>query len=126
MGAYTDILLQFVKAFVVGGALCTLAQVIINFTKLTSGRILVFFMLGGVALGALGIYDYIVDFAGAGATVPISGFGWLLAKGAMRGAERGIFGALTGALSAASAGVTAAILFAFLFSLVFRPRSKRN
>ena len=126
MGAYTDILLQFVKAFAVGGALCTLAQVIINFTKLTSGRLLVFFMLGGVALGALGIYDYIVDLAGAGATVPISGFGWLLAKGAMRGAERGIFGALTGALSAASAGVTAAILFAFLFSLVFRPRSKRN
>lgn len=126
MSAYIDILLQFVKAFAVGGAICTVAQVIINFTKLTSCRILVFFLLGGVALGALGVYDYLVDFAGAGATVPICGFGWLLAKGAMRGAERGIFGALTGALSAASAGITAAVLFGFLFALIFRPRSKRN
>lgn len=126
MVAYLDIILQFIKAFAVGGAICAVAQVIINFTKLTSCRILVFFLLGGVVLGALGVYDYIVDFAGAGATVPICGFGWLLAKGAMRGAERGIFGALTGALTAASAGVTAAILFSFLAALVFRPRSKRN
>lgn len=96
MSAYTDILLQFAKAFAVGGAVCTVAQVIINCTKLTSCRILVIFLLSGVVLGALGLYDYLVDFAGAGATVPISGFGWLLAKGAMRGAETGLFGALTG------------------------------
>lgn len=126
MSVYIDILLQFAKAFAVGGAICTVAQIIINFTKLTSGKILVFFMLAGVALGGLGLYDYVVDFAGAGATVPICGFGYLLAKGAMRGAERGLFGALTGALSAASAGVTAAVLFAFLFALIFRARSKKN
>ena len=83
-------------------------------------------MLAGVALEALGVYQYVVDFAGAGATVPISGFGYLLARGAMRGAESGLFGALTGALSAASAGVTAAVLFSFIFALIFKPRSKKN
>ncbi len=126
MDKYWDILLMFVKAFAVGGLICTVAQVVINLTKLTSGRILVFFMLSGVALEALGLYGYLVDFAGAGATVPISGFGYLLARGAMLGAQRGLFGALTGALTAASAGVTAAILFAFLFALIFRPKSKKN
>lgn len=126
MEKYAEIALMFLKAFAVGGAICTAAQVVVNFTKLTSGRILVFFMLAGVALEALGLYGYLVEFAGAGATVPISGFGYLLARGAMRGAERGLFGALTGALSAASAGVTAAIVFAFLFALVFKARSKKN
>ena len=121
-----SILLMYVKAFAVGGAICAVAQVIINFTKLTSGKILVFFMLAGVALEALGLYRYVVEFAGAGATVPISGFGYLLARGAIRGAETGLFGALTGTLSAAAAGVTAAILFAFLFALIFKPRSKKN
>ena len=126
MEKYIDILLMFVKAFAVGGAICVIAQIVINTTKLTSGRILVFFMLAGVALEGLGLYQYLVDFAGAGATVPISGFGYLLARGAMRGAERGLFGAVTGALSAASAGVTAAVIFAFVFALVFRARSKKN
>lgn len=126
MEKYVEILLMFIKAFAVGGAICLIAQIVINFTKLTSGRILVFFMLAGVALEGLGLYQYLVDFAGAGATVPISGFGYLLARGAMRGAEQGIFGAVTGALSAASAGVTAAVVFAFVFALVFRPRSKKN
>mgnify|MGYP005770379271 CR=1 FL=1 len=126
MTPYLNILLGFAKAFAVGGAICVVAQVIINFTKLTSGKILVFFMLAGVALEALGLYRYVVEFAGAGATVPISGFGYLLARGAIRGAETGLFGALTGTLSAAAAGVTAAILFAFLFALIFKPRSKKN
>lgn len=126
MEKYVDILLMFVKAFAVGGAICVIAQIVINLTKLTSGRILVFFMLAGVALEGLGLYQYLVDFAGAGATVPISGFGYLLARGAMRGAEHGIFGAITGALSAASAGVTAAVIFAFVFALIFRPHSKKN
>lgn len=126
MNEYLDILLQFAKAFAVGGAICAVAQIVINFTKLTAGKILVFFMLGGVVLGALGLYGYVVDFAGAGATVPISGFGYLLSQGAIHGAERGLFGALTGTLAAASAGVTAAVLFAFLFALIFRPRSKKN
>lgn len=126
MDKYTDILLMFVKAFAVGGAICTIAQVVINKTKLTAGRILVIFMLAGVALEAFGLYDYIVEFAGAGATVPISGFGYLLARGGIRGAEKGLFYALTGPLAAASAGVTAAIVFSFLFALIFRPKSKKN
>ena len=126
MNQYVDILLMFAKAFAVGGSICLIAQIFINFTKLTSGRILVFFMLAGVALEGLGLYQYLVDFAGAGATVPISGFGYLLARGAMRGAEQGLFGAITGALSAASAGVTAAVIFAFIFALIFKPRSKKN
>ena len=126
MNPYLDILLQFAKAFAVGGAICVVAQVVINFTKLTSGKILVFFMLAGVALEALGLYRYAVDFAVAGATVPISGFGYLLARGAMKGAERGLFGAVTGTLAAASAGITAAVLFSFLAALVFKPRSKKN
>ncbi len=126
MEKYWDLLLMFVKAFAVGGAICTVAQVVINKTKLTAGRILVIFMLSGVALEALGLYDYIVQFAGAGATVPICGFGYLLARGGIRGAEKGLFYAITGPLSAASAGVTAAVIFSFLFALIFRPKSKKN
>ena len=91
MEKYVGILLMFVKAFAVGGAICTIAQIVINKTKLTAGRILVIFMLSGVVLEALGLYDYIVRFAGAGATVPISGFGYLLARGGIRGAEKGRF-----------------------------------
>ena len=117
---------MFVKTFAVGGAICTVAQVVINKTKLTAGRILVIFMLSGVALEALGLYDYIVQFAGAGATVPICGFGYLLARGGIRGAEKGLFYAITGPLSAASAGVTAAVIFSFLFAIIFRPKSKKN
>ena len=126
MEKYLDILLMFAKAFAVGGAICTIAQIVINTTKLTAGRMLVIFMLSGVALEALGLYDYIVQFAGAGATVPISGFGYLLARGGIRGAEKGLFYAVTGPLSAASAGVTAAVIFAFIFALIFRPKSKKN
>ncbi len=126
IGNYLSILFMFAKAFAVGGAICTVAQVIINFTKLTSGKILVIFLLAGVILEGLGLYRYLVDFAGAGATVPICGFGYLLARGAMRGAESGLFGAFTGALGAASAGITAAVVFAFLAALFFRPKSKKN
>ena len=121
-----DILLTFIKAFVVGGLICVIAQIIINYTKLTAGKILVYFMLGGLILTALGIYEPLVNFAGAGATVPISGFGYLLAKGAIRGAERGLFYAFAGPLAAASAGVTAAIFFSYIFALIFRSRSKKN
>ena len=123
---YPEIALMFLKAFAVGGLICTAAQVVINFTKLTSGKILVIFMLAGIALTALGLYQPLVEFAGAGATVPISGFGYLLANGAMKGAEKGLFGALTGALSAASAGVSAAIVFSFLMSLFFKSHTKHN
>lgn len=120
------IFLMYLKAFIVGGAICTAAQIIINVTSLTSGKILVFFMLGGVVLTALGLYGPLVEFAGAGATVPISGFGYLLANGAIKGAEKGFFYAVTGSLSAASAGVTAAVVFSFIMSLIFRSRTKRN
>ena len=121
-----DILLGFLKAFVVGGLICTLAQLLINMTKLTAGKILVFFMLGGLVLQAFGVYEYLVDFAGAGATVPISGFGYLLAEGGIKGARQGILGAVTGGLASASAGITAAVLFGYIFSLIFKTHSKNN
>ena len=120
------IALAYLKAFAVGGSICLIAQIIINFTDLTAGKILVYFMLAGVVLTAIGVYQPLVDFAGAGATVPISGFGYLLANGAMKGAEKGFFYAITGSLSAASAGVTAAVVFAFIMSLIFKSRTKRS
>ena len=120
------IFLQFLKAFAVGGSICLIAQIIINFTDLTAGKILVYFMLAGVVLTAVGVYQPLVEFAGAGATVPISGFGYLLANGAIRGAEKGFFGAITGSLAAASAGVTAAVVFAFIMAIIFKSRTKPN
>lgn len=122
----TEIILNFVKAFVVGGLICTIAQLLINYTKITPGKILVLFLIAGAALQAVGLYQYLVDFAGAGATVPISGFGYLLAQGAIKGAKEGLYGALTGGIIAAAAGLTAAIVFGYLFALLFRPKSKRN
>ena len=123
---YLEILWGFVKAFAVGGLICMIAQVVINFTDLTAGKILVVFMLAGVVLQGLGLYQYLVDFAGAGATVPISGFGYLLANGAIKGAEKGFFGAFTGALASASAGISAAVIFSFLMAMIFKSKSKRN
>lgn len=121
-----DVVLTFLKVFFVGGAICSFAQLLINFTKITSGRILVLFLLLGVFFQSLGLYQYLVDFAGAGATVPISGFGFLLAKGAMEGAKESLFKAVTGGISAAGMGITSAIVFGYLFSLIFRSRSKKN
>lgn len=121
-----ELLYMYLKAFAVGGAICTIAQLLINYTKITSGKILVYFMLSGLILQAFGLYQYIVDFAGAGATVPISGFGYLLANGAIKGAKQGLFGAFTGGLAAASAGVTAAVVFGYFNALIFRSRSKKN
>jgi stage V sporulation protein AE len=123
---YVEILWNFAKAFAVGGEICMIAQIVINFTDLTAAKILVAFMLSGVVLQGLGLYQYVVDFAGAGATVPISGFGYLLASGAIKGAEKGFFGAVTGALSTASAGISAAVIFSFLMAVVFRSKSKKN
>ena len=121
-----EILFNFLKVFLVGGAICTLAQILINFTKITSGRILVLFLLLGVFFQAIGLYQYLVDFAGAGATVPISGFGYLLAKGAMEGAKESLFKAITGGISAAGMGITAAIVFGYIFALISKSRSKKN
>lgn len=123
---YLVVLWGFLKAFAVGGTICLIAQIVINFTDLTAGKILVMFMLTGAVLQGLGAYQYLVDFAGAGATVPISGFGYLLANGAIRGAEKGFFGAFTGAFSAASAGISAAVIFSFIMAMIFKSKSKRN
>lgn len=123
---FLEIVFMFLKAFAVGGLICAIAQVVINFTDLTAGKILVIFMLSGVALTALGLYGPLVEFAGAGATVPISGFGYLLANGAMKGAQEGLFEALTGSLAAASAGVSAAVVFSFIMALIFRSHTKYN
>jgi stage V sporulation protein AE len=123
---YLEIVFAFVKAFLVGGGICMIAQIVINFTDLTAGKILVVFMLSGVVLQGLGLYQYLVDFAGAGATVPISGFGYLLANGAMKGAQKGLFGAFTGALSSASAGVSAAVIFSFIMAMFFKSKTKNN
>ena len=123
---YLEIVLMFLKAFAVGGIICLIAQIVINFTELTAGKILVLFMLAGVALTALGLYQPLVEFAGAGASVPISGFGYLLANGAMKGAQKGLFQALTGPLAAASAGVSAAVIFSFIMALIFQSHTKHN
>ena len=121
-----ETILQFVKAFVVGGVICTIAQILINYTKITAGKILVVFLLAGVFLQAIGVYQYLVDFAGAGATTPISGFGYLLAQGAIKGAKISLFKAITGGITAAGMGITAAIVFGYIFSLIFKSKSKKN
>ena len=125
-GEILAILFQYLKAFAVGGSICLIAQIVINFTDLSAGKILVYFMLSGVVLTAIGLYQPLVEFAGAGATVPISGFGYLLASGAMKGAEKGFFSAVTGSLAAASAGVTAAVVFSFIMALIFKAKIKRS
>jgi stage V sporulation protein AE len=121
-----DMILMYLKAFLVGGTICLIAQFIINKTKLTSGKILVYFMLAGVVLQSVGLYQYLVDFAGAGATVPICGFGYLLADGAIKGAKISLFKALTGGITSAAMGITAAIIFGYLIALIFKSRSKKN
>ena len=121
-----EILLMYVKVFVVGGAICTIAQILINYTKITAGRILVYFLLAGVLLQSFGLYQYLVDFAGAGATVPICGFGYLLADGAIKGAKESLFKAITGGITAAAMGITAAIIFGYIFALIFKSKSKKN
>lgn len=121
-----EILFMYLKVFLVGGAICTIAQLLINYTKITSGKILVSFLLAGAVLQAFGLYEYLVKFAGAGATVPISGFGYLLAKGAMEGAKKGLFDALTGGITAGAIGITAAIIFGYIFAVIFKSKSKKN
>jgi len=123
---WKEMLFMYFKVFIVGGAICLIAQLLINYTKITAGKILVVFLLAGVFLGAIGVYDYIVDFAGAGATVPISGFGYLLADGAIKGAKEGLFKAITGGITAAGMGIAAAIVFGYVFSVLFKSRSKMN
>ena len=115
----------YLKAFLCGGALCVIGQILIDKTKLTPARILVSYVVIGVALGATGLYEKLVDFAGAGATVPLTGFGYNLAKGVKEAVDQdGFIGILTGGLKAAAGGITAAILSGLIVSLLFRDKDK--
>ena len=119
--------MQIFKCFLVGGAICLIGQILIDKTKLTPARILVIFVTTGVVLGGLGIYQHLVDFAGAGATVPLTGFGNNLAKGAIEGVQQqGLIGAFTGGIKASSGGIAAAILFGYIASLVSKPKMKKQ
>ena len=113
----------YLKAFIVGGLICVIGQILIDKTKLTPARILVAYVVSGVILEGFGIYHKLVDFAGAGASVPLSGFGCLLAKGVKKAvAENGFLGVFTGGMTAASGGITAALIFGLLAAVIFRPK----
>ena len=120
-----DIFLRYLQVFAVGGLICMIGQVLLNLTKITPARILVIFLLSGVVLETIGVFQYVKEFGGAGATVPICGFGSILAKGAMEGAKAdGLYGALTGGITAATAGLSAAIIIGFIIALLFNSRNK--
>lgn len=118
-------IMDYVWAFVVGGALCVIAQILIDKTALTPARILVCYVVVGVILGAVGLYEPLVKFSGAGATTPLTGFGYLISKGVKKAVgEKGLLGALTGGLTAAAGGISAAICFGYLAALLFRGKPK--
>ena len=117
--------IDILKAFIVGGVLCVFGQLLIDYTRLTPARILTGYVVIGVALTAIGVYEPLVKFAGGGATTPLTGFGYLLAKGVRKAIEEdGIIGALTGGLTATAGGIAAALLAGFIMSLIFRSREK--
>ncbi len=117
--------MDYVKAFLVGGLLCLLGQILIDKTKLTPARILVMYVVLGVFLGAVGLYKPLVEFAGAGATVPLTGFGYTLAEGVKKAVDQdGFLGIFTGGLKAAAGGITAAMVFGLLAALIFKPKDK--
>ena len=118
--------MNYLKAFIVGGIICVIGQILVDKTKLTPARILVSFVVAGVFLELFGVYSYIVEFAGAGATVPLTGFGYNLCKGVREAvAQEGAIGILTGGLKASAGGRTAAIVFAFIMSLIFSSKPKK-
>ena len=120
-----EVVLKLLWAFLIGGALCVIAQILIDKTKLTPARILVGFVVAGVILGAVGIYKPFAEFAGAGATTPLSGFGYLISKGVKEAvAEKGFIGALTGGLTSAAGGIAAALVFGYLACLFSRGKPK--
>lgn len=120
-------LMQYVWCFLVGGILCIIAQILIDKTKITPARVLVLYVTAGTLLGGLGLYKILVDFAGAGATVPLTGFGYNLAKGAIEGVkESGIVGAFTGGVKASAGGISAAIFFGYIASLISKPKIKKQ
>ena len=121
-----EMLFPYLKAFLVGGTLCLIGQLLIDKTMLTPARILTSYVVAGVVLGALGLYQPLVDFAGAGASVPLTGFGNLLAKGVREAVEeKGLVGAFTGGLGASAGGICAAVFFALIAALLFRSREKK-
>lgn len=118
--------MDYVRAFIVGGIICVIGQLLMDLTKLTPARVLVTFVTVGAILHGIGVYQPIVDFGGAGATTPLTGFGYALAKGSIKGVkESGIIGAFTGGLSAASGGIAGAIFFGYIMALLFNPKSKK-
>lgn len=118
---------MIIKAFIIGGLICVIAQILIDKTKLTPARILVIYVTSGVILGFLGIYPKLVEFAGCGATVPLTGFGNNLAKGVIKDIhEFGLLGILTGGIKSASGGITAAIFFGYIASLIAKPKIKKQ
>lgn len=126
-GFEMNLLFEYVKAFAVGGALCVFGQLLIDYTKLTPARILTLYVVLGVVLGAVGVYQPLADWAGAGATVPLTGFGNLLAKGVKKAvAESGLLGAFTGGFTAAAGGICAAVFFGLLVALLFKPGDKNK
>lgn len=117
--------MDYLKAFLVGGILCMLGQILIDKTKLTPARILVSYVVIGVILGAVGVYEPLVDFAGAGASVPLTGFGYNLAKGVMEAiSEKGFLGIFTGGLKACAGGIAVAIFSGLVVSLIFKAKDK--
>ena len=120
-----EMTMNIISAFLVGGLLCAIGQLLIDYTKLTPARILVSYVVMGVLLTAIGVYEPIVNFAGAGATVPLTGFGYSLAKGVQEAVhEYGLFGAISGGLTATSAGITTAIVSGFIMAALFKPGDK--
>ena len=120
-------LMQLLRCFAVGGFICIIGQILIDKTKLTPARILVVFVTTGVILGALGIYKYIIDFAGCGATVPLTGFGANLAKGTLEAVrEDGLLGAFAGGVKSAAGGIAAAVFFGYIASLIAKPKIKKQ
>lgn len=118
---------SLLKCFIVGGLICVIGQILIDKTKLTPARILVAYVTTGAILGGLGIYKHLVDFAGAGATVPLTGFGYTLSKGAIESVqEQGLVGAFTGGIKATAGGIAAAIFFGYIASLISRPKMKKQ
>ena len=122
-----DLLFEYVKAFAVGGALCVFGQLLIDYTKLTPARILTLYVVLGVVLGAVGVYQPLADWAGAGATVPLTGFGHTLAEGIRQAvAEKGLLGVFTGGFTAAAGGICAAVFFGLIVALLFKPGDKNK
>ena len=118
--------MEYLKAFLLGGALCAIGQILIDKTKMTPARILTGYVVAGVLLQVVGVYQYLVDWGGAGATVPLTGFGYSLAKGVVKAiGEKGALGIITGGLTATAGGIAAAVFFGLLAALIFKPGDKR-